>query len=119
MGLSYKIKRNSKTTCDVIFTQDTNNKKVSITVPLHTFRAASNDIDRLIYYREDVVREIELRVEDSALPKTALKNTKYIDAVTEQYSDYREDAEGDADGMNWRDCLYTAFNEIHYSDFEN
>ena len=107
--VKYKLKENPETTLDVILTSTTDNKLTTITVPMQLIAEINGEIDKRIYYREDVLRFLRNKIASSDIPETVLSDESCIAALVDAYAEYRNDAEGDTEGMNWYECLFAAY----------
>lgn len=107
--VKYKLKENPETTLDVILTSTTDNKLTTITVPMQLIAEINGEIDKRIYYREDVLRFLRNKIASGDIPETVLSDESCIAALIDAYAEYRNDAEGDTEGMNWYECLFAAY----------
>jgi len=79
-------------------------------------RSINELYDKEVYFRQDVVNNIENYVHDGELPLSALENEKYINVVLDRYNQLRVDNDGVADGKSWIECLDEAFDSVEYSE---
>lgn len=107
--VKYKLKENPETTLDVILTSTTDNKLTTITVPMQLIAEINGEIDKRIYYREDVLRFLRNKIANGDIPETVLSDESCIAALIDAYAEYRNDAEGNTEGMNWYECLFAAY----------
>ena len=107
--VKYKLKENPETTLDVILTSTTDNKLTTITVPMQLIAEINGEIDKRIYYREDVLRFLRNKIASGDIPETVLSDESCITALIDAYAEYRNDAEGDTEGMNWYECLFAVY----------
>lgn len=107
--VKYKLKENPETTLDVILTSTTDNKLTTITVPMQLIAEINGEIDKRIYYREDVLRFLRNKIASGDIPETVLSDESCIAALIDAYAEYRNDAEGNTEGMNWYECLFAAY----------
>ena len=107
--VKYKLKENPETTLDVILTSTTDNKLTTITVPMQLIAKINGEIDKRIYYREDVLRFLRNKIASGDIPETVLSDESCIAALIDAYAKYRNDAEGDTEGMNWYECLFAVY----------
>lgn len=107
--VKYKLKENPETTLDVILTSTTDNKLTTITVPMQLIAEINGEIDKRIYYREDVLRFLRNKIASGDIPETVLSDESCIAALIDAYAEYRNNAEGDTEGMNWYECLFAAY----------
>lgn len=107
--VKYKLKENPETTLDVILTSTTDNKLTTITVPMQLIAEINGEIDKRIYYREDVLRFLQNKIASGDIPETVLSDESCIATLIDAYAEYRNNAEGDTEGMNWYECLFAAY----------
>jgi hypothetical protein len=107
--VKYKLKENPETTLDVILTSTTDNKLTTITVPMQLIAEINGEIDKRIYYREDVLRFLQNKIVSGDIPETVLSDESCIATLIDAYAEYRNNAEGDTEGMNWYECLFAAY----------
>ena len=89
-----------------------------ISLSENEFRNIEREFNKTIYYKDDVKSRISTLVESNDLPEEAVNNDKYIDAVTNKYSEIRNEyGDGTDENMSWTECLNEAFNSTSYDDF--
>lgn len=81
----------------------------------HMLQAAAN---KEVYFREDVVNALETRIEYGELDESVLDNQGYINDLLDTYADLRNKYDGDADGLDWQECLDEAFERVPLEDYE-
>lgn len=72
--------------------------------------------NREIFFSEDVLQEVG-SLEGECLPIGASDNKEYLAAVLNEYTQLREDNDGDGDGMSWRGCMDMAISRVDYTDY--
>lgn len=88
-----------------------------VTLTGNDVREIREAYDREIYFREDVMQEIETSIEEGYLPKSAEKNSAFVEAILEEYNRLRQENDGDSEGMNWRACMDEAFGSVLYANY--
>ena len=98
------------------YTIDINNKTVTIndgtstmTVPVRFIEEISNNLDKNLYYANDVKTELEKRIKNGSIPEILHDNKEFFEDILDDYAERRVDAEGDSWGDSWEVCLETAF----------
>ena len=75
-------------------------------------------IDMEIHYRQDIINEINDRMESGELPPEAGEDSDFVSHLLNEYTALMEENKGLADGLDWRQCINEAFNMVSYSDYE-
>ena len=80
----------------------------TVSVPFVQIDLINKDIDKNVYYRNDVICGIEDMIASGDLPDEALSDESYITAVLDYYARLREDDHG------YEYAIEEAFSEVSY-----
>lgn len=109
-NVKYELKPNPTTTLDVVLTStDDAGNTTNIVIPMRLISEINTEIDKAVYYREDVLKMMETYIMNKKFPESARNDEKLISSIVDSYAHYRQDAEGDDCGMTWDECLVAAF----------
>ena len=72
----------------------------------------SREVDKKIYYSSELVDYVSDLVKEGELPNTAIFNHDFFNALLEEYTDLRTDAEN-----SWDSCRALALMRLEYDDY--
>lgn len=101
----------------VIIEHKENDKVNSMTIGINFFLELDREINKKIFYKEDVISFLENELENENISEDLLYNDKYIDAITELYEEKRFNSDGGDIAVPWTMCLIEAYNEVNPDEY--
>lgn len=91
----------------------------SIALPIDDLRNINDLVNREIYFKEDVNYFLQEKAEDGEIEESMLDNQEYLDDILSEYQTLRDENDGDAEGLTWKQCLDEAFENCPVEDYEH
>lgn len=85
---------------------------VSLTLTEPEFRFAVEDINKKLYYKEDVEAFLDDMLESGDLEEDVAKDPEFVNDMLEEYTRIREDH-----GIDWETCLECALDRLNLDDY--
>ena len=103
----FKAKYDEESKCVVI-----EKDGVSLSLTESEFRQAADDINKKLYYKEDVEGFLEDLTERGDLEEDVAKDPEFIQDMVDEYTKIREDHSAD-----WETCLECAFDRLDLDNY--
>lgn len=91
---------------------------VKIEITLDEVREMESLANTNVYYREDVTQYINDLYNDGEISKEIRDNEDFANDLLDEYARLREKYDGDAEGLDWQECLDEAMESLDLDDYE-
>ncbi len=87
-------------------------------ISLEELRQMQDIVNKEVYFKEDVIKYLEDKNNEGELTAEYLDNEQLITDMLNGYTEFRNKYDGDAEGLNWLECLDEAWSNINLDNYE-